>query len=118
MSVPLCNVGHMDDDGAAPSGERVTLAVGSVPAGALTVAALESWRAVLSEVDRTMSDAERVDLVRALEELKSAACAAQARLSVDLDASQRAEQARAGVPLSRRGVGIGAQVALARRESP
>src|SRR5690606_8655114 len=41
-----------------------------------------------------------------------------ARLSVDLDASQRAGQARAGVPLSRRGAGIGAQVALARRESP
>lgn len=117
MSDPLCNVDHMDDDGAAPGGERLTSAAGSVPAGALAVAVLESWRGVLGEV-RTISDAERVDLIRALEELKSAACAAQAQLSVELDASQRAEQARAGVPLSRRGAGIGAQVALARRESP
>ncbi|WP_152189799.1 HNH endonuclease [Georgenia satyanarayanai] len=108
----------MDDDGAAPNGERVPSAVGSGPAGPLTVAALASWRAVLGEVDRAVTDAERVDLLRALEELKSAACAAQARISVDLDASQRAEQARAGVPLARRGAGVGAQVALARRESP
>ncbi|WP_413450237.1 DUF222 domain-containing protein [Georgenia phoenicis] len=108
----------MDDDGAAPDGGRGTTPAGSVPSGPLTVAALESWRAVLGEVDRAVTDTERVDLLRALEELKSAACAAQARLAVDLDASQRAEQARGGVPLSRRGAGVGAQVALARRESP
>lgn len=108
----------MDDDGAAPGGGRVTSAAGGVPSGPVTVGAVESWRAALGEVDRALTDAERVDLIRSLEELKSAACAAQARLAVDLDASQRAEQARAGVPLSRRGAGVGAQVALARRESP
>lgn len=59
-----------------------------------------------------------IDLLRALELLKSAACAAQARLSVGLDASVRAARASAGVPLEKRGDGVAHQVALARRESP
>ncbi len=63
-------------------------------------------------------DAVRVERLRALEELKNAACAAQARLGVDLDASQRAAQAAAGVPAKLQGRGVAAQVGLARRESP
>jgi hypothetical protein len=39
-------------------------------------------------------------------------------VTVDFVASQRAEQAAAGVPAARVGAGIGAQVALARRDSP
>ena len=70
-----------------------------------------------AELDRDVSDAERVDQLRALEELKAAAAAAQARIAVDLDVSQRREQEAAGVPAARRGQGVGAQVALARRES-
>ena len=50
--------------------------------------------------------------------LKSAAAAAQAEVTVDFVASQRAEQVAAGVPAAKVGAGIGAQVALARRESP
>ncbi|TRW46892.1 DUF222 domain-containing protein [Georgenia yuyongxinii] len=69
-------------------------------------------------LDRDVSDAERVDQLRALEELKAAAAAAQARIAVDFEASQRQAQARQGVPAARRGRGIGAQIALARRESP
>ncbi|WP_456319096.1 DUF222 domain-containing protein [Georgenia yuyongxinii] len=71
----------------------------------------------MASVDRSVSDAERIDQLRVLEELKAAASAAQARIAVDLEASQLQVQASAGVPRARRGRGIGAQVALARRES-
>jgi len=64
------------------------------------------------------SSSELIDQVRALEELKSAAAAAQARLTVRFAADQRGEQRAAGVPADRVGTGIGAQVALARRDSP
>src|SRR5579875_3925947 len=65
----------------------------------------------------TATDAERVDLLRTLEEIKGAAAAAQARITVEFDASQRAEQASAGLRADQQGRGIAAQVALARRES-
>ncbi len=65
-----------------------------------------------------LDDAALVDLIRALEDLKSAASAVQARASVALDVSQRAMQRAAGVPSELLGRGVGAQVALARRESP
>ena len=64
------------------------------------------------------SDAERIDLISALESVKGAAAAAQARLAVDFAASQEAVQAAAEMPARDRGRGVAAQVALARRESP
>ncbi|VXB87778.1 HNH endonuclease [Nocardioides sp. AX2bis] len=67
---------------------------------------------------RVGDDAGRVEALRALEELKSAAAAAQARITAAFATSQRAEQAAAGVPAARRGRGVGSQVGLARRESP
>jgi uncharacterized protein DUF222 len=65
-----------------------------------------------------VTDAERVDQIRALEQLKAAASAAQARITVDLDASVRAAHADAGIPAERQGRGVASQVALARQESP
>ena len=66
-----------------------------------------------------LDDAERIDLdPRALEVLKCAAEGAQAAVTADFDASQRAAAAAAGVPAERQGRGIDTQVALARRESP
>ena len=59
-----------------------------------------------------------IEQLRVLEEMKSAITALQARVAVAFDLAQRAEQAEAGVPVSERGSGVGAQVALARRESP
>ncbi|MEV4952662.1 HNH endonuclease [Paenarthrobacter nitroguajacolicus] len=59
-----------------------------------------------------------IDQIRGLENLKSAIVAVQARAAVAFDLAQRAEQAEAGVPASELGNGSGAQVALARRESP
>ncbi|MEW1823048.1 DUF222 domain-containing protein [Arthrobacter sp. NPDC080031] len=62
--------------------------------------------------------AELINLLRGLEDLKSAASAAQARIAVAFDAAQRSADAAAGVPAEERGRGVAAQVALARRESP
>ncbi|MCD4851926.1 HNH endonuclease [Arthrobacter sp. AK01] len=61
---------------------------------------------------------ELIDQIRGLENLKSAVTGLQARIAVAFDLAQRQEQAEAGVPVSERGKGVGAQVALARRESP
>ncbi|MDN4161785.1 HNH endonuclease [Nocardioides abyssi] len=64
-----------------------------------------------------LDDAERIDTITALEDLVRVATAAQAALSRELDASQRVQQAAAGVPADLRGRGVAAQVALARKES-
>lgn len=61
---------------------------------------------------------ELIDQIRALEKLKAAASAAQARAAVLLDAAVRRSQAGAGVPKDRLGKGVGVQIGLARRESP
>jgi hypothetical protein len=79
---------------------------------------LERCREALAAPDRDLTDKERIDLIRGLEELKCTAEAAQATLTADFDASQRAEQAARGVRKERQGIGVAAQVALARRESP
>ncbi|MBD8043415.1 HNH endonuclease, partial [Arthrobacter sp. Sa2BUA2] len=65
-----------------------------------------------------LSDSDLIDLTRVLEELKSAAAAVQARAAAAFDASQRQAQARAGIPPTQLGRGIGTQIALARRDSP
>jgi hypothetical protein len=75
------------------------------------------WIEELTRLAAT-DDADRVDQLDALERLKAAAAAAQHRVTVDLDASQRQAQRDAGVPERKVGAGIAAQVALARRESP
>jgi Domain of unknown function (DUF222)/HNH endonuclease len=79
---------------------------------------VRGWAAGLARVDRDVSDAERVEQLRALEELKAAAAAAQARVAAEFVASQCAEQTAAGVRGRDVGKGVTAQVALARRESP
>jgi hypothetical protein len=59
-----------------------------------------------------------IDQLRVLEDVKSASAALQARIAVAFDASQRRAQAAAGIPAEQLGAGIGAQIALARHESP
>ena len=70
------------------------------------------------DLSEAWADPNLVDLMRVLEELKSAAAAVQARAAAVFDASQRRAQSRAGVPSGQLGRGVGAQVALARRDSP
>lgn len=64
------------------------------------------------------TDGERIDLISALERCKGAIAAAQVRLTVAFDASQRAAQAAGGMPAAKQGKGVAHQVALARHESP
>lgn len=87
-------------------------------ASGLSTADIGSWVMALASLTRTTDDAERVDRIRILEEVKAAAAAAQARETAAFRASQVALQEAAGVPSRERGRGVGAQVALARRESP
>ncbi len=63
-------------------------------------------------------EAALVSRLRALEDLKSAIAAAQARAAMALDTVRRCAEAASGVPAGQRGQGVGAEVALARRESP
>ncbi|MCZ2405098.1 DUF222 domain-containing protein [Paenarthrobacter sp. Z7-10] len=79
---------------------------------------LTEWITALAGLDQHISDSELIDRLRALEDLKSAAAAAQARDTVALDISQRHAQTTAGLPTAELGKGIGTQIALARRESP
>lgn len=83
----------------------------------VTTEALRDW---VSGLRRVVSgdDSDRIEQLRVLEDLKASAAWAQARITLDLDGSQRAEHHSAGVPARRVGTGVAAQVALARRESP
>ena len=87
-------------------------AVGGAAAG------VAGMRADLAAIGTDHDGPVLIDLLRELEMLKSAAAAAQARVTVAFDASQRAAQRAAGVPERRVGQGIASQVALAKRESP
>jgi hypothetical protein len=90
----------------------------ALPGALLDSGVVNAWVDRLARFDRDVSDTERIDQLRALERLKSAAAAAQARITVDLDTSIRSERAATGAPVERQGRGIAAQVALARQESP
>ncbi len=82
---------------------------------------LEGLRSLVSGLGRlevASDDAERVDQIRLLEEVKAAAAAAQARVTTTFAASQRAAQVAAGVRADQLGRGVTAQVGLAKRESP
>jgi hypothetical protein len=78
---------------------------------------IQALTRAMPRVDRELSNQERIDQIRAIEELVCAGQAAQARLSVDFDTSMREQAAAAGVPKERQGRGIAAQIAFARRES-
>jgi len=82
------------------------------------VAAVRGWTTALASAKTTHDDAERIDEIRALEEVVCAAQSRQARLAAEFDRSQRAAQAERGMPAAQQGRGIAEQIALARRESP
>ncbi len=63
---------------------------------------LNTMGPALARPSRDLTDAERFKLLGSLEGLKASA-AAQARLTADLNTSQRQTQADAGLPARRRG---------------
>ncbi|WP_426767281.1 HNH endonuclease [Pseudarthrobacter sp. 1G09] len=73
---------------------------------------------ILAVVPVAGDGAGMIDQLRQLEDLKAVAAARQAEITVAFDLAQRREQGAAGVPADEQGAGVGAQVALARRESP
>jgi hypothetical protein len=79
---------------------------------------VRAWADGLLELDRGVDDTERIEQLAALEELKSAAAAAQARIAVDFAESQCRPHEAARSPSAGVGAAVGAQIALARRESP
>ena len=81
-------------------------------------ALVEACCASVRSLSGAGSEVELVEQLRVLEELKSAAAAAQARVGAQLRATVVARHAAAGVPGVQQGRGVAAQVALARRESP
>ncbi|BCW51923.1 HNH endonuclease (plasmid) [Arthrobacter sp. StoSoilB13] len=74
--------------------------------------------AVLGSFRVSADSNELIDQIRGLEDAKSAIAALQARTAVAFDLAQRREQTATGDPSPDLGQGVGAQIALARRESP
>ncbi|MCP2621447.1 HNH endonuclease [Mycolicibacterium smegmatis] len=70
------------------------------------------------DIDPQASEAELRDQIEHFERVKSAAAAAQARAAVIWDRKRREAEAAAGVSAARRGKGLSAEIALARREAP
>ncbi|MCA0296195.1 MAG: hypothetical protein LCH96_12990 [Actinobacteria bacterium] len=79
--------------------------------GVLTTADLASWVDALPTLAADVPDAERIDRIRLLENVKGAIAAAQAREAVALKRSVVAAEAERGVPSRKRGRGVAAQVA-------
>src|SRR3954451_8549246 len=80
---------------------------------------LQRWLAAAREVGAgRLSEAEVVDRIRALEELKAIAAGEQARLTAHLYAERARREAAEQVLARRRCAGLGAEIALARRVSP
>src|SRR3954449_3774437 len=82
---------------------------------ALQLQPLQQW---LQVGGREPTEAEVLDRIRALEELKAVAAAEQARLTAHLYAARARREAVEHVPAAKRCAGLGAEVALARRVSP
>ncbi|AUI50146.1 HNH endonuclease [Arthrobacter crystallopoietes] len=72
----------------------------------------------LANMDPDVSEGVRIDRIAALEELKAASAAGQARETEAFVASRREARAAAGVPVERRGRGLAKEIGLARKDSP
>ncbi len=84
-----------------------------------TTEELDSVVRLLGRVDGCrIDDSDRVDQIRVLEQIKSAAAGAQAKVTAAFRVSQEAAQREAGAAVSEVGKGIASQVGLAKRESP
>ncbi|MCW2132249.1 HNH endonuclease [Arthrobacter sp. VKM Ac-2550] len=72
----------------------------------------------LADMDQDVSEGVRIDRIAALEELKAAAAAAQARETEAFVASRRETRAAAGVAAEKRSRGLAKEIGLARKDSP
>lgn len=112
---------HMFDESTSPSSPGTAHDAGAV----LHAAGVVGWKDSLAsaasalESGEGLGDAEMVDLISALEGLKAAAAAAQARVTTAFDASQHAALAEDSSQRQHRLMtrSVAGQVALARRDS-
>src|SRR3954447_23374134 len=80
---------------------------------------LQQWVLLAGQVrDGELSEAQVIDQIRVLEELKAVAAAEQARLTAHLYAARQRREAAERVPARKRCAGLGTEVALARGVSP
>ena len=86
--------------------------------GLLATEHLRSIVGGLSAMPVGLEEAESVDRLTLLEEIKSACTAAQVRETANLDALRAADEAARNVPERRRGRGLAAEIGLARKVSP
>lgn len=86
-----------------------------VPGSARDLVAL---RMALGLMEIAGNEAEAIDRIRALEQLKAACAAAQVRETAALDSLRRTAEAARGVPAERQCRGLAGEVGLARSESP
>jgi hypothetical protein len=98
--------------------EADQLSAGAVPVGSRAVPSVADVLALLAAVPIAEDGPGKIDQMREFEDVKSAVAAKQARIAVAYDREVRREQAAAGVPADELGAGVGAEIALARRESP
>lgn len=75
-------------------------------------------RDALARMPDAESEADAIERLRMLEELKAAATAAQARAAVRLQVLRSEAESDRGVPAEKRCRGLGAEIGLARREPP
>ncbi|NUL49105.1 DUF222 domain-containing protein, partial [Cellulosimicrobium funkei] len=94
----------------APAADSPGTPAGRTPAGRFGPSAEE-----LAAVTR---EAEAIHRIRALEDLKSACAAAQARETAALHQHRVQDEAARGIPTTRRGRGLGSEIGLARRQNP
>lgn len=80
--------------------------------------AMAEWRDLLAEAPVSDDEAGAIDRISELERLKSACAAAQARETARLKQLRFQREAAAGIPPAQRGKGLGAEIALARRDAP
>ena len=79
-------------------------------------ASLRVLQEALAGLVEARTEAEAIDRISALESLKSVCAAVQARESVALDRMRRERESAEGVPVEKQARGLGAEIALARRE--
>ncbi|MHA7154747.1 HNH endonuclease [Arthrobacter sp. TMN-50] len=128
---PLPGTAHR---GAFIAGSSTVPGSGAVAgSGAAQDAGTQALLEALRALKLATTSAGLIDQLRGLEDVKSAIAGMQARIAVAVDLVERAAQTDAGIPVSEQGKAeqgkaeqgkaeqgksIGAQVALARRESP
>lgn len=81
------------------------------------IADIVRWRDALADLPPARTESEAIDRITALEELTSAAAAAQARETLTFDMHRRNREAEDGVPSDKQGRGVGAEIGLARKVS-